>query len=84
MQSGDISYSLQSTSSYCPCRDMLKEVEMPHSPLNKPGSATNSFVSLRPDVDEQSNAWSAVGVGECCEGNKPVLPFHFHIMTYGL
>lgn len=73
-------YSLQSTSSYCPRRDMLKEVEMPNSPLNKAGSGTNSFVSLRPDADEQSNAWSAVGVGKCCKGNKLVFPFHFHIV----
>lgn len=77
-------YSLQSTSSYCPCRDMLKEVEMRNSPLNKTGSATNSFVSLRPDADEQSSAWSAVGVGKCCKGNKLVSPFHFHIVTWGL
>lgn len=60
---------------------MLKEVEMPNSPLSKPGSGTNSFVSLRPDADEQSNAWSAVGVGKRCKRNKPVFPFHFHIMT---
>lgn len=74
-------YSLRSTSSYCPCRDMLKEVEMPNSPLNKMGSGTNSFVSLRPDADEQSIAWSAVGVRKCCKGNKLVFPFHFHIVT---